>query len=164
MPTITWLDLTAKLERNGIVADIISVVEKMKSLPRDFDSDQHLPAHWFVPDVPYDRLPNTGGSYGWPQQNKLEMWNTLKFFKVLKKHECLRGLEYRVGILQGVSGQIGRNETAFLDRKQSMVVKNVIPACSLGLDICVFTFRMDFELKGWPTQPPSLSSKKNEQF
>ena len=50
-----------------------------------------------------------------------------------------------------------------------MGVKNVICAYSLGLDICVFTFRMDFELRGWPTQPPSLSSNstkitKNGQF
>ena len=27
-------------------------------------------------------------------------------------------------------------------------VRNVICACSLGLDICVFTFRIDFELGG----------------
>ena len=48
-------------------------------------------------------------------------------------------------------------------------VRNVICACSLGLDICVFTFRMDFELRGWPPQPPTFSSNstkitKNAQF
>ena len=48
-------------------------------------------------------------------------------------------------------------------------VKNVICALSLGHDICVFTFRMNFELRGWPSQPPTFSSNstnitKNAQF
>ena len=34
----------------------------------------------------------------------------------------------------------------------------MICAYSLGLEICVFTFRMDFELRGWPPQPPTFSS------
>ena len=37
-------------------------------------------------------------------------------------------------------------------------VRNVICACSLGMEICVFTFGMDFELRGWPPQPPTFSS------
>ena len=50
-----------------------------------------------------------------------------------------------------------------------MGFKNMICACSLGMEICVFTFRMDFELRGWPTQPPTFSSNstkitKNAQF
>ena len=39
-----------------------------------------------------------------------------------------------------------------------MGFKNVICACSLGRGICVFTFRMDFELRGWPPQPPTFST------
>ena len=48
-------------------------------------------------------------------------------------------------------------------------VRNVIFACSLGMEICVFTFGMNFELRGWPPQPPTFSSNitkitKNAQF
>ena len=50
-----------------------------------------------------------------------------------------------------------------------MGFKNVICAYSLGMGICVFSFRMDFERKGWPPQPPTFSSNstkitKNAQF
>ena len=50
-----------------------------------------------------------------------------------------------------------------------MGVKNVTCACSLGHDISVFTFRTDFELGGYPAQPPAFSSNsskitKNAQF
>ena len=50
-----------------------------------------------------------------------------------------------------------------------MGVKNMTCAYSLGMEICVFTFRMDFELRGWPPQPPTFSSNstkitKNVQF
>ena len=48
-------------------------------------------------------------------------------------------------------------------------VRNVICTLSLGHEICVFTFRMNFELRGWPSQPPTFSSNstkitKNAQF
>ena len=50
-----------------------------------------------------------------------------------------------------------------------MGITNVICACSLGLSICVFTFRMVFELRGWPPQLPTFSSNstkitKNAKF
>ena len=64
--------------------------------------------------------------------------------------------------VQGYPGQVERNSTAISDRKQSMRFKNVICACSLGLDICVFTFRMDFELRGRPPQPPTFSSNSTK--
>ena len=34
--------------------------------------------------------------------------------------------------------------------------------CSLGLDICFFTYRMNFELWGWPLQPPTFSSNSTK--
>ena len=37
-------------------------------------------------------------------------------------------------------------------------VRNVICTCSLGMDICFFTFRMNFELRGWPPQPQTFSN------
>ena len=48
-------------------------------------------------------------------------------------------------------------------------VRNMICVCSLGMAICDFTFRMNFELRGWPPQPPTFSSNsskitKNAQF
>ena len=50
-----------------------------------------------------------------------------------------------------------------------MGFKNVICACALGRGICVFTFRIDFELRGWPPQPATFSINstkitKNAQF
>ena len=50
-----------------------------------------------------------------------------------------------------------------------MGVKNIICTYFLGLGICVFTFRMVFELGDWPLQPPTFSSNstkitKNAQF
>ena len=47
--------------------------------------------------------------------------------------------------------------------------QNMTCACSLGYEICVFTFRMNFELRGWPSQPLPFSSNstkitKNAQF
>ena len=57
----------------------------------------------------------------------------------------------------------------FQTENNPWAVRNVICACSLGLDICVFNFRMDFELRGRPPQPPTFSSNstkitKNAQF
>ena len=55
-------------------------------------------------------------------------------------------------------------------QKLSMGLEFVICTYSLGLAICFFTFRMDFELIGWPPQPQIFSSsstkitKKNAQF
>ena len=43
-----------------------------------------------------------------------------------------------------------------------MGFKNGICACSLGREICVFTLRMDFELRGWPPQPPTFSSNSSK--
>ena len=43
-----------------------------------------------------------------------------------------------------------------------MGLKNVIYARSLGREICVFTFRMDFELRGWPPQSPTFSSNNTK--
>ena len=37
-------------------------------------------------------------------------------------------------------------------------VRNVICTCSLGVDICFFTFRMNFELRDWPPQPQTFST------
>ena len=65
-------------------------------------------------------------------------------------------------VLQGISGQVGRNLTVISDRKHSMGVRNVTCACSLGYEICVFTFRMNFELRGWPPQPPTFSSNSTK--
>ena len=70
------------------------------------------------------------------------------------------------------TGCFGSNWTklnSYFRQKTIHGVRNVICTCSLGHEICVFTFRMDFERRGWPTQPPTLSSKntkitKNGQF
>ena len=43
-----------------------------------------------------------------------------------------------------------------------MEFRNVICACSLGIGICVFTFRMDYELRGWPPQPPTFNSNSTK--
>ena len=43
-----------------------------------------------------------------------------------------------------------------------MGFKNVICACSLGREIYVFTFGMDFELRGWPPQPPTFNSNSTK--
>ena len=42
-------------------------------------------------------------------------------------------------------------------------VRNVICTCSLGMDICLFfTFRLNFELRGWPAQPQTFSSNSTK--
>ena len=41
-------------------------------------------------------------------------------------------------------------------------VKNVICTCSLGMGICFFTFRMNFELRDWPPQPLTFSSNSTK--
>ena len=41
-------------------------------------------------------------------------------------------------------------------------VRKGICTCCLGMDICFFTFRMDFELRGWPQQPPTFSSNSTK--
>ena len=41
-------------------------------------------------------------------------------------------------------------------------VRNVICTCSLGMDIYFFTFRMNFELRGWPPQPQKFSSNSTK--
>ena len=41
-------------------------------------------------------------------------------------------------------------------------VRNVICTCSLGMAICLFTFRMNFELRGGPQQPPTFSSNSSK--
>ena len=37
-------------------------------------------------------------------------------------------------------------------------VRNVICTCSLGMDICFFAFRMNFEPRDWPPQPKTFST------
>ena len=37
-------------------------------------------------------------------------------------------------------------------------VRKGICTCCLGMDICFFTFRMDFELRGEPAQPPTCQN------
>ena len=37
-------------------------------------------------------------------------------------------------------------------------VRNVICTYSLGMDICFFAFRMNFELRDWPPQPQTFST------
>ena len=41
-------------------------------------------------------------------------------------------------------------------------VRNVICTCSLGRGVCFFTFRMNFELRGGPQQPPTFSSNSTK--
>ena len=41
-------------------------------------------------------------------------------------------------------------------------VRNMVCTCSLGMDICFFTIRMNFELRGWPPQPPTFSSNSTK--
>ena len=41
-------------------------------------------------------------------------------------------------------------------------VINVICTCSLGMGICFFTFRMNFDLRGWPPQPQTFSSNSTK--
>ena len=41
-------------------------------------------------------------------------------------------------------------------------VRNVICTCSLGMDICFFTFKMNFELRGWPPRPQTFSSNSTK--
>ena len=42
--------------------------------------------------------------------------------------------------------------------RTAIFVKNGTCACSLGRDICFFTFEINFELRGWPPQPPTFRS------
>ena len=41
-------------------------------------------------------------------------------------------------------------------------VRNVVCTCSIGRVICFFTFRMNFELRGWPQQPPTFISNSTK--
>ena len=41
---------------------------------------------------------------------------------------------------------------------QTKDIHGVRKVRSLGRGICFFTFRMDFELRGWPPQPPTFKS------
>ena len=41
-------------------------------------------------------------------------------------------------------------------------VKKGISTCSLGLGILFFTFRMNFELRGGPLQPPTFNSNSTK--
>ena len=48
-------------------------------------------------------------------------------------------------------------------QKLSMyVIRNVICTCSLDLSICFCTFRMNFELRGWPPQPLTFISNSTK--
>ena len=58
--------------------------------------------------------------------------------------------------------KLEKNLTVISDRKHSMRVRNVTCTRSLGHDICVFTFRMNFELRGWHSQPPTFSSNSSK--
>ena len=40
--------------------------------------------------------------------------------------------------------------------------KKVIYTCSLGMGICFFTFRINFELRDWPPQPLTFSSNSTK--
>ena len=60
-------------------------------------------------------------------------------------------------IITGSSGTNWTKLNSYFREKTIHGVRNVICACSLGMEICVFTLRMDFELRGWPPQPPTFS-------
>ena len=88
-----WSNLINLIVENGTVADVITVMEKAKSPPEHCRWWTDLPAQ-FIPDLAGPKPSQT-------KPPKLEIWNTLKFFKVLKKHNFLHGLDeiHRVGIL-----------------------------------------------------------------
>ena len=43
-----------------------------------------------------------------------------------------------------------------------MGVRNKISTYSLGLEICIFAFRLDFELRVWPPEPPAFSTNSTK--
>ena len=75
------------------MADVITVMERAKHPPRHCQWPSTLPAQ-FIPDLTMPKPREI-------KPQKLEIWNTLKFFKVLKKHNFLHGLDdnHRVGTL-----------------------------------------------------------------
>ena len=52
--------------------------------------------------------------------------------------------------------------SSYFRQKTIYGVRNMICACSLGMEICVFTFGVGFELRGWPPQPPTFSSNSTK--
>ena len=64
----------------------------------------------------------------------------------------------RMYVVQGVLQQSVILWKPRISTKTIHGIRNVICTCSLGLDICFFTFRINFEIRGWPPQPPTFSS------
>ena len=81
-------------------------------------------------------------------------------------------LEYQKCALHVITGYLRSSWTklnSYFRQTTIHGVRNVICACSFGHDICVFTFRMNFDHRGWPSKPPTVSSNstkitKNAQF
>ena len=102
------------------------------------------------------------------------MCKCYKYHTKIKQKKWIRANNFIRRIVQTTTntGCFGSNWTklnSYYRQKTIHGVKNMICTCSLGLSICVFSFRMVFEHGGWPLQPPTFSSNstkitKNAQF
>ena len=82
--------------------------------------------------------------------------------RILKEACHRENSEFIKVILQGV---LQRNVILWEPRMPTKTihgVRNVICTCSLGVDICFFTFRMNFELRDWPPQPQTFSTNSTK--